>query len=163
MFRETKNKTKASILEKLKEIKAFSLIEIVVALIIIGIITAIMLPDMSRHAEDAKITAAKDEVKSLIGAIVLYKVDTGAVPTATTSSELCPILKGTATGRSGTTVGPWLSTCSEKDPWGNDYAFDPANMIVYTELKDDVAKNNNGAFITSKDLSKLQESANPTT
>ena len=146
--------------KKLLSKKGFTLTEMLVVMFIIGVLASMSATYFSRNVDEAKVTVAKADARNLLAAIVLYKADVGSLPAGTTGSALCTVLKGTATGRVGQTVGPWMATCPEHDPWGNDYKFDSANMVVYTQVPTEVGIS--GAnYITTKDLSKFQSSANP--
>lgn len=146
---------------RLKTKAAYSLIELIIVMVIIGILVSAGMMELSHNAEDAKITVAKSDVRNLMGAIVLYKADVGSVPTETDSTTLCPKLKQTTAGKTGSSVGPWMSTCPKQDPWGGTYKFVPDKMIVYTTVPDSSADSNGNKVITSKDLSSMQPSEDP--
>ncbi len=144
--------------------RGFDMMQMLFALAILSVVVALAAPSYFRSTEDAKITAAKSDVKSILGAIIMYKNDMGTLPSGTTSSDICTVLQkgGVTSEKTGQKVGPWMSTCPKKDPWGNDYKFDSTNMVVYTQVSDTVATQGGNTYITTSDLTALQSSATGT-
>ena len=60
----------------------FTLIELMVVLVIIGVLAALIVPNVLDRADDARSTAAKTDVNNLMGALKLYKLDNQRYPTA---------------------------------------------------------------------------------
>jgi len=65
----------------------FTLIEIMVVLVIIGVLAALIAPNVLNRASDAKVQAAQTDVKSLMQALKLYKLDNQRYPTAAQGLE----------------------------------------------------------------------------
>ncbi|MGC8677265.1 MAG: type II secretion system major pseudopilin GspG [Hydrogenobaculum sp.] len=61
--------------------KGFTLIELLVVIVIIGILSAIIIPRITNRIGEAKIKATKVQLKNLQGALEQYYVDTGMYPT----------------------------------------------------------------------------------
>ena len=59
----------------------FTLIELMVVLVIIGVLAALIVPNVLDRAEDARATAAKTDVNNLMQALKLYKLDNQRYPT----------------------------------------------------------------------------------
>lgn len=91
---------------KKKENKAFTLIELIIVIVIIGVLVAMAMADYSRNTEDSKIARAKADVRNLAGAATLYYQDTGEIPTACDGT-----LNKTKNGK-----GPWMKICPVS-PW----------------------------------------------
>jgi general secretion pathway protein G len=74
----------------------FTLVEMVVVVLIMGIIAAVAMPRMAMSSQTAKNNAARKSLVTIRNAIELYKVDTGANPAnaATLAASLKPYLKG---------------------------------------------------------------------
>lgn len=98
----------------------FTLIELMVVLVIIGVLAALVVPNVLNRADDARVTAAKTDVGNLNQALKLYKLDNRAFPT----SE-----QGLQALVSRPTVAPlpdnWKSYVDKLpvDPWGNAYIY----------------------------------------
>ncbi|GAH74356.1 unnamed protein product, partial [marine sediment metagenome] len=60
--------------------KAFTLVEILIVVAILGILAAIVIPQFQAHSQEAKEAAAKDNLRILRNAIELYAVQHGGVP-----------------------------------------------------------------------------------
>ena len=59
----------------------FTLIELMVVLVIIGVLAALIVPNVLDRAEDARATAARTDVNNLMQALKLYKLDNQRYPT----------------------------------------------------------------------------------
>jgi len=70
--------------KKTKMQKGFTLVEIMVVLVILGILAAISVPVYSNYVNKAKINEAISNVESLANAIRIYKMETGNWPEAKT-------------------------------------------------------------------------------
>ena len=60
----------------------FTLIELMVVLVIIGVLAALIVPNVLDRADDARVTAARTDVNNLMQALKLYKLDNQRYPTA---------------------------------------------------------------------------------
>ena len=107
-----------------KRNNAFTLIEIMLVVIIIGILIAMVVPNLSGRSEQARITAARADIESNVStALDLYQVDNGKYPT--TEQGLAALLtKPSATPVPSNWNGPYLKKKKiPKDPWGKDYIY----------------------------------------
>ena len=104
--------------------KGFSLIELMVVIVILGLLATFLLPKIINRPDEARITKAKSDIKSIESALKLYKLDNGIYPTTEqglqaliTKPETEPIPKNWK-------KGGYLDTNSlPKDPWGNSYIY----------------------------------------
>jgi general secretion pathway protein G len=94
----------------------FTLIEILLVVVIIGILAAVAIPKLGGRVGQAKESKAKADVNSIGLALRMYEVDNGNYPSS---------LQGlvTQSGGGGTWRGPYLEQGIPKDPWGNDYVY----------------------------------------
>jgi len=104
--------------------KGFTLIEIMLVVIIIGVLVAMVVPSISGRGEQARKTAAKTDIESNISnALDLYQLDNGRYPT--TEQGLNALLQQpTVEPIPAKWNGPYLKKKKlPKDPWGHDYVF----------------------------------------
>jgi len=109
--------------------KGFTLIEIMVVVIILGLLAGIVLPKILGREEEAKVSAAKVQIKSMESALDGFKLDNGFYPT--TDQGLSALIKKPEVGRipDKWKEGGYLKPARiPKDPWGKDYLyFAPGN------------------------------------
>jgi general secretion pathway protein G len=98
----------------------FTLIELMVVLVIIGVLAALIVPNVLDRADDARATAAKTDVNNLIQALKLYRLDNQRYPTA--AQGLQALLTKPTTVPVPTNWKPYLDKLPN-DPWGNAYQY----------------------------------------
>ncbi|MEK8044880.1 type II secretion system major pseudopilin GspG [Ideonella margarita] len=107
----------------------FTLIELLVVLVIIGVLAALIVPNVLERADDARVTAARTDVGNLMQALKLYKLDNQRYPTGEQGLEA--LLRKPTTG----VIPPNWKVYVEKlpnDPWGRPYQY--ANPGVKGEI-----------------------------
>lgn len=98
----------------------FTLIELMVVLLIIGVLAALIVPNVLDRADDARVTAAKTDVNNLMQALKLYRLDNQRYPTAEQG------LQALLTKPSTAPVPPnWKRYLDllPNDPWGKPYIY----------------------------------------
>ncbi|KPK85656.1 MAG: type II secretion system protein GspG [Deltaproteobacteria bacterium SM23_61] len=102
----------------------FTLIEIMVVIVILGILAGLVLPRFMGRTEEAKKVKAKLQIENLEGALKLYKLDNGAYPT--TEQGLEALVKKPATGAvpANWREGGYLEKGKiPLDPWNRPYVY----------------------------------------
>ncbi len=98
----------------------FTLIELMVVLAIIGVLAALIVPNVLGRADDARITAARTDVGNLMQALKLYKLDNQRFPSSEQGLNAL-ILKPTTEPVPGNWK-PYLDKLPS-DPWGRPYQY----------------------------------------
>jgi general secretion pathway protein G len=102
----------------------FTLIEIMVVIVILGILASIIAPRLMGRTDEAKIVKAKVDIKMLETALDLYKMDSGIYPE--TEQGLQALIERPESGTipKGWREGGYLKKAKiPKDPWGNAYIY----------------------------------------
>ncbi|WP_420472889.1 type II secretion system major pseudopilin GspG [Noviherbaspirillum sp. ST9] len=102
--------------------RGFTLIEIMVVVVIMGILAALVVPKLMGRADDARITAAKQDISTLMQALKLYKLDNQRYPT--TEQGLQALISKPTSGpaANGWKNGGYVEKLP-KDPWGGQYQY----------------------------------------
>jgi general secretion pathway protein G len=97
----------------------FTLVEIMIVVVIIGVLAATVLPKFAGRAEDARRKRSSLDIANIESAIELYELDTGGFP-----EHLDDLYTAPANLPEGAWAGPYLKRRTQPvDPWGNDYVF----------------------------------------
>ncbi len=108
----------------------FTLIEIMVVVVILGILAALVVPKIISRPDEARYVAAKHDIGVIVQALKLYRLDNGAYPT--TDQGLRALVNRPT---SGPVPRNWRQGYLEylpKDPWGNDFRY--LNPGRYAEI-----------------------------
>ena len=100
--------------------KGFTLIELMVVLVIIGVLAALIVPNVLDRADDARVMAAKTDVNNLMQALKLYKLDNQRLPTS--EQGLQALIARPANGPIPPNWKPYLDKLPN-DPWGRPYQY----------------------------------------
>lgn len=100
--------------------KGFSLIEIMVVVVILGILAALVVPKIISKPDEARLVKAKQDVLSIQSALDLYRLDNGFYPS--TDQGLSALVEKPT---SNPTPNNWKSYLQSvpKDPWGREYLY----------------------------------------
>jgi general secretion pathway protein G len=100
----------------------FTLIEIMVVVVIIGLLAAMIVPSVVGHVEQARVTRAHQDIQALGTALTMYRIDNFRYPT--TDQGLKALVERPADPSiKNWRDGGYLGQGSLKDPWGNDYQY----------------------------------------
>lgn len=109
---KTQNKSKA-------RLSAFTLIELMLVVIIIGALVAMVMPRLTGRGEQARMAAAKADIGANIAtALKLYELDNGGFPS--TEEGLAALLARPSSANNWR--GPYLEK-NPLDPWGKEYKY----------------------------------------
>ena len=117
-----KNRTRhLQVLPGPRQQHGFTLIEIMVVVIILGILAAIVAPNVIGRVDDAQITKAKTEIRNLESSLKFYRLDNFAYPTTEQG------LEALASKPADPNIKNWKSggyiPRVPNDPWGNSYLY----------------------------------------
>ena len=102
--------------------RGFTLIEIMVVVVIIGILAAIVAPNIFDQPDRARIVKAKQDIAAIESALNLYKLDNFVYPSTQQGIEaLVAPPQGDPPARNWKPGGYLKSV--PKDPWGNPYQY----------------------------------------
>lgn len=99
--------------------QGFSLLEIMVVVVIIGILAALIVPRLMDRPDQARVVAARQDIAALMTALKLYRLDNGRYPAG--AQGLQALAKPPASG-TGLPTGPYLERLPN-DPWGMPYQY----------------------------------------
>jgi general secretion pathway protein G len=106
----------------LRTSRGFTLIEIMVVVVIIGLLAAVIVPQVVNKVDEARVTRAKADIASIESALTIFRLDNSKYPTteqglaALTTQPTDPSIRNWR-------PGGYLTKKVGKDPWGNDYQY----------------------------------------
>ncbi len=98
----------------------FTLIELMVVLVIIGVLAALIVPNVLDRTDDARATAARTDVNNLVQALKLYRLDNQRYPTA--EQGLQALVARPTASPAPASWKPYLDKLPN-DPWGRPYQY----------------------------------------
>lgn len=108
--------------------KNFTLVELMIIIVVIGILVAVALPRFNSFIEEGKVQATLQEMDAIKNASKMYKMNTREYPMTTEDLITDPIVAGRATGPWNAKYekwdGPYMDADAEdvgSDSWGNSY------------------------------------------
>ena len=107
----------------------FTLVEIMVVVVILGVLAVLIVPRVVGRTEEARVAAAKHDIATIMQSLKLYRLDNGRYPTNDQGLQAL-----VAKPQSGPAASNWRSYLDKvpKDPWGNAYQY--LNPGVHGEI-----------------------------
>ena len=96
------------------------MIELMVVLVIIGVLAALIVPNVLDRTDDARATAARTDVNNLMQALKLFKLDNQRFPSA--EQGLDALVKKPTAGTIPNNWRPYVDKLPA-DPWGRPYQY----------------------------------------
>jgi general secretion pathway protein G len=105
---------------RLSSQRGFTLVELLLVLVILGILAAIVVPKFGGRTEQARQTAAVTQISTFGTALNAFEVDTGSYPRGSDGLQQLLVQPQDVTGWHG----PYLMSDIPKDPWNHDYIYE---------------------------------------
>ena len=102
--------------------RGFTLIEIMVVVVILGILAAIVVPNIMDAPDKARVAKAKQDIQQMESALELYKLDNYVYPSTQQGLEALVAQPSGEPPARNWKPGGYIKTLP-KDPWGNDYQY----------------------------------------
>ena len=109
-----------SLAARARRAAGFTLIELMVVLVIIGVLAALVVPNVLDRTDDARATAARTDVHNIMQALKLYKLDNQRYPTP--EQGLAALVQRPSTPPVPGNWKPYLEKLPS-DPWGQPYQY----------------------------------------
>ncbi len=100
--------------------RGFTLIEIMVVIVILGVLAALIVPRVMNRPDEARVVAARQDIASIMQALKLYRLDNQRYPTTEQGLQAL-VTRPTA----GPPAPNWKAYLDKMpvDPWGKPYQF----------------------------------------
>lgn len=102
--------------------RGFTLLEVMVVVVILGILAALVVPKIISRPDEARTMAARQDIASLLQALKLYRLDNQRYPTTEQGLEALVSRPTASPVPTNWKTGGYVERLS-KDPWGNPYQY----------------------------------------
>lgn len=102
--------------------RGFTLLEVMVVVVILGILAALVVPKIISRPDEARVIAAKQDIASLMQALKLYRLDNQRYPTTEQGLQALLVKPATSPIPLNWKQGGYIERLP-KDPWGNPYQY----------------------------------------
>lgn len=111
--------------------RGFTLLEVMVVVVILGILAALIVPNIIGRPDEARVIAAKQDIASILQALKLYRLDNHRYPTTEQGLQALVAKPETAPVPENWKAGGYIDRLP-KDPWGHPYQY--LNPGVHGEI-----------------------------
>ncbi|OGT39466.1 MAG: type II secretion system protein GspG [Gammaproteobacteria bacterium RIFCSPHIGHO2_12_FULL_38_14] len=126
-----------------KKQSGFTLIEVMVVVVILAILAAVIVPNILKRPEQARITAVKQDILSIQNALSLYKLDNGFYPTTSQGLKALVAKPSSSPVPQNWASGGYLKKLPV-DPWGNPYHYAHPGQHGNVDIWSDGAPSDSG-------------------
>lgn len=154
-LQSSKNKRVAKKLAKHHAAHGFTLIEIMVVMVIIGILAALIAPKIISRTDDARKVAAQQDITSLMQALKLYKLDNLRYPAESQGLQALATKPTTEPIPQNWKTGGYLEKLPA-DPWGNPYQYHQPGLHGEIDVWSMGADNQTGGEDEGADITSWQ-------
>ena len=129
----------------------FTLIEIMVVIVIIGILATLIVPRIMGRPDEARVTAAKHDIGTLSQALKLYRLDIGRYPTTEQGLKALVTRPSAEPVPQNWKTGGYLDLLPN-DPWGHPYQYSNPGTKGEVDILSYGADNKPGGTGTDADI-----------
>ena len=109
-------------LNRIRGQRGFTLLEVMVVVVILGILAALVVPKIISRPDEARVVAARQDIATLMQALKLYRLDNLRYPTTEQGLQALVTKPATAPIPPNWKAGGYLERLP-KDPWSNPYQY----------------------------------------
>ena len=140
----------------MKKQSGFTLIEVIVVLVILGILASIVAPNVIGNVDKSRVVKAKQDIRAIESALQMYRVDNFRYPTTDQGLQALVNKPSSGTEAKNWQKGGYIPKLP-KDPWQNEYQYispgESGDYDIYTLGADGVPGGNDyNKDISNQDL-----------
>ncbi|WP_423226995.1 type II secretion system major pseudopilin GspG [Marinobacter halodurans] len=109
-------------MKQLNRNAGFTLIEIMVVMVILGLLVAIVAPNILGRSDQARVTVAQTQMSNIANALDLYRLDNGSYPSTQQGLQALVTKPSGSPEPKNWNPDGYLKSVPE-DPWGNEYQY----------------------------------------
>jgi general secretion pathway protein G len=102
--------------------RGFTLIEVLVVVVILGILAAVVVPRIMDQPDQARVVKAKQDVRTLVSALNMYRLDNFVYPSTEQALDALADQPSGSPAAPNWKAGGYIEHLPQ-DPWGSDYQY----------------------------------------